>query len=611
MARLSSLCHGIRMAVRADPAGLAPTWERRALLFTILAAAALRLWRLDTPSLWLDEILVAMVAKLPFWTIVKRSLAEDFHPPTFYLLAKLTMSVGMGDAVLRLPQTAFGLAGVWFAWKSGREMLSTGGGLILAAFTTLQPWHILLSRQLRPYSIIFLFSMMSFFFLWRAIRDGKSRDFVLAGLCLWPPLLLHFSSMLAAGGAGLSVLVAWVRGRVKLHGIVLFCLTCGLGVVMVLPFLASLLHRESGITAGATYPEVVSVILDNLKGLIFREFQPRLRVGLACLAALGLADLFLRKRLLAWVTLGWFLFPLLALVAMRFGSYFNPWHLTFLLPPMLLCQAQAVRMLCGERLLPWLAVGCVVFGSWWYFNQAASDYYAPEISSGDYREQAAQLLGSRQASTIYVYPPTGVTGTLNWYLDQFASPNPLRTQRLDPAESSIRVVVPGSQEPARVLPRTPVILMGSLPFKTWITCDPEEFLARVNRMEGVACQPVLEKILVATQAGRTGFAEFRFTNTSPQPQKITIDFGFSNRQPGNRFAARCRFDDEPWASSFESIGPDARGYDKIELKRAEPFRCVTVRFELWRNDLSATFSGEDTDAVSFLDFKLAATPLEK
>ncbi len=585
------------------------TWKGRLCLWAILAvAAALRLWRLEIPSLWFDEILVAMVAKLPVATIVHRSLTEDFHPPLFYLLAKAVGEVGLSEAVLRLPLVVFGVAGVWLSWRAGRELLSERAGLLLAAVVTLQPWHLLLSRQLRPYAVIFFFSLLAFLFLYRALRDGRRRDFVLAAFSLWPPLLLHFSGLLVMGGAGLLTLCAWARGRATRSNVAWFSLTCLGAVALALPFLWMLFTRESAISGAQGYGTVARVCLDKLKELLTRENFPDVRLGLAALSLWGWIGLLRTNRLLALTSLGWFVFPLAALVAARYSTYFNPWHLMFLLPVLLLWQTHGIRMLVGDRALPWCALALLGAGLGVYVTSGEKHYYSGDSHNGEYRQQAQALLGSGSSATVFVYPESGILSPLNWYLDQFAQPNPVRAQRLGPQDATARVAVPGTGQPEWSIARTPVIPMESLPYRHRVTSRPEDLLAQVNRLEYLACQPVLEEILIATQAGRTGFAEFVF-EAGPAllaaPEKLVIvHFGYSNRLPGNRFAVSCRFDGEPWAAAFESLGPDTRGHDKLELRRAEPFERLTVRLELLRDGRSPAFTGEDLEAVRFLDFKI-------
>lgn len=578
------------------------------LWLILAAAAALRLWRLDTPSLWFDEVLVAMVAKLPCASIVARSLAEDFHPPTFYLLAKAAMGIGISDAALRLPLTAFGLAGVWLSWRVGREMLDERFGLAMAAVCAALPWHVLLSRQLRPYAVIFFFSLLSLYFLMRVLRGGGARDAALAGLSLWPPLLLHYSALLAAGGGGCVLLAGWAAGRCGWRHVLAFGGLVLAPATVVSPFLASSLGHEQGASGGADRAALAVECLQKLGELLFREPLPWARGILAVLALAGLARLWRADRPLALASLGWLACPLAVLVAAGYGSYFNPWHLAFLMPVAVLWLGSALAAVLPGPAAAALCAGAAAL----FFTAGDRYYYQPGSYSGEYKQQASQLLAGHSPGTVYVYPQSGVTGPLNWYLDAFSEANPLREQRITPDMARVRAVTPDDRGTSEtVIERDPVIPMDGLPFRTRITPTPVSFLAQVNRLEYLACQPVLEDIIVATQAGRTGFAEFLFENREARehrPQRITVHFGFSNRLPGNRFAVLCRFDDEPWAASFESLGPDPRRHDKIELSRERPYRLLTVRFELLRDGSSVTFTGEDLEAVRLLDFKVEADP---
>lgn len=572
----------------------------------ILCAATLRLWRLELPSLWFDEVLVALVAKLPVDAIFFRSMTEDFHPPAFYLWTRLFMSMGLGDAALRIPQAAFGLAGVWLAWRAGREMLSENAGLLLAALVAVQPWHLLLSRQLRPYSIVFFFSLLSFYCLWRGLTGGRRRNLLFAGLALCPPVLFHFSGLLALGGAGLVVCLGLAAWRTDLRGLAGFCLASAIGMAGVLPFLASLFGRESGVTGMTSYVQVLGCTWDRLSELLFREAYPELRLGLAALSLFGLAVTFARHRALGFISLGWFAFPLAALVTVRYSTYFNPWHLTFLLPPLLLWQAQGLEALAGDKRAAWLGLVLTAAGLFWFMDKDAHHYYQPGSYSGAYKAQAASLLAGHSPGTAYAYPESAVSGPLNWYLDQTAAPNPLRAQRLTPQMPSVRLVRPGTSMPDHILYRTPVLEIGPLPSLTRITAEPTDFLAKVNAMEFVACHPVLENVLIAAQAGRPGHAGFVFRNDHPGPQRITVNFGYANASPGNRFAVSLCFDGEAPAASFESVGPDRRGHDKLEIVRERPYETLTVRFTLARNGRSSAFTGEDLEAVRLLDFKVEA-----
>jgi len=579
-------------------------WRGRFCLCAILLiGAAIRLWRFETPSLWFDEALVAMAADLPVGAIFQRLMLSDIHPPAFHLLTKLMLQAGRGDAVLRLPSLLFGIGGIWMAWRAGRELVDERAGLCMAAVIAVLPWHVLLSRQLRPYAIIYFFCLAAFLYVCRTIRTGRARDAALAALALWPPLLLTYGSLLCAGGAG-AALLCFPAGRgPRLRNLLVFALLCAVPVALDAPFLMAALSHEQGVVDSAGRAALALTCISKLGDLLFRENVAWARLGLAACSLAGLAALWRRDRALAAASLVWLAAPLAVLVAAGYGSYFNPWHLFFLLPVLTVWLGLALRTLPGA---PAVAVLAAAACAGLYVTAGEPFYYRESSYSGTAKAQARTLAGGHAPGVLYVYPEGGVVSPINWYLDQFSAPNPLRAQRLTPEDATLRLCVPGRGEPCAALARTPTLELGPLPARQRITSRPEDILPKVRRLEGVACMPVLEEVTVAARAGEPGFMEFEFHNVDPAPQEITIHFGFSNRLPGNRFAALCRFDDEPWAASFESLGPDQRGHDKLTLHRDRPYARLTLRFELRRTGRDPSYTGEDIEAVRMLDFKVEA-----
>jgi hypothetical protein len=572
-----------------------------AIFFCIIfCAAILRLWRLEIPSLWFDEALVAMVAKLPAGSVVSRPFESDIHPPFFHLLTKAFLALGESDLALRLPSVLAGLASTWLCWRMGRDLVSKGAGLGMAAVCAVMPWQVLLSRQLRPYSMLLVCFLLCFWFLAKTARGGKTMDSFMAGAALGPAILMYYGSLLAAGAAFGVLAASWIVRRTGFRHLLAFAGAVLIPAAVITPFLAGAMGHEQGASGGGDRLALAAVCLEKLGHLLFRENNPWARGLLAAAAVMGCMKLWRENKLVALVSLGWFAMPLAALIAAGYNSYFNPWHLTFLLPALVLWLGVAASA-AGWALVPAAACATAFFiyaGGPFYFNQ--------ESHGARYKEQAKELAGSSRPGLVYIYPENSITGPLNWYLDRFCDPNPLRAQTVGPDAPTILAAVPGSLTPARAIARSPVQTMGALPFKTHITCAPDDFLARVHRFEYVACQPVLENILVAAQARRTGFAEFVFAGPEQTPQMVTVHFGFSNRKSGNRFSVQCRFDDEPWPAVFQSAGPDPRGHEKLTMLRDAPYGRLTVRFELFRDGSAFSYTGEDLEAVRLIDFKVEA-----
>ena len=96
------------------------------LLAIILLAFALRVYRLDSQSLWYDEAVTAKVAsqgigELTRWT------ADDIQPPLYYYAAAGWLRLaGRGEWALRFPSAFFGTLTVPLMWAVGSATVRPG-----------------------------------------------------------------------------------------------------------------------------------------------------------------------------------------------------------------------------------------------------------------------------------------------------------------------------------------------------------------------------------------------------------------------------------------------------------------------------------------------------
>ncbi|MGE5278945.1 MAG: hypothetical protein ACM3SU_18280 [Acidobacteriota bacterium] len=139
-ADLSALPHGVRKS-------LLP-W----ILLTGIALA-IRLYRLDHFSYWLDEVLQTFTVRSS-WRELWRSLRwQGLHAPLDYVLLKVIEGFHPSDALRRIPAVLWG-TGCVLAF--GSLLTRRGGraiGLVSAALLALSPYHVRYSQEVRPYSL--------------------------------------------------------------------------------------------------------------------------------------------------------------------------------------------------------------------------------------------------------------------------------------------------------------------------------------------------------------------------------------------------------------------------------------------------------------------------
>jgi mannosyltransferase len=173
----------------------------------LVAAAAVRLYRLDHFSYGLDEILQGFFIQGDsrfFWKSLK---FDAIHPPLDYLVARAVEPLGPADWARKLPAVAWGVGtvgaiGVLVARRAGR----TAGG-IAALLLAFAPFHVRYSQEFRPYSLGLFLLVLSLLLLDRFLeKPGPARLSALWLACVATAYSLYFAA-LVLGIAATALLV--------------------------------------------------------------------------------------------------------------------------------------------------------------------------------------------------------------------------------------------------------------------------------------------------------------------------------------------------------------------------------------------------------------------
>ena len=156
-----------------------------ALLALLLLAFALRVYRLDSQSLWYDEAVTAKVAsqgigELTRWT------ADDIQPPLYYYAVAGWMRLaGRGEWALRFPSAFFGTLTVPLMWAVALRLFGRGrsgrvAALAAALLTALSPLYVYYAQEARMYTQLTFLGLLAGYALLRATKDEgrrtKARD---------------------------------------------------------------------------------------------------------------------------------------------------------------------------------------------------------------------------------------------------------------------------------------------------------------------------------------------------------------------------------------------------------------------------------------------------
>jgi mannosyltransferase len=435
----------------------------------------LRLFRLGSQSLWIDEVFTWSSANVggPF---VLRQLLEDVHGPLYSLVLHFWCSLaGGGEWALRLPSALFGAALVPATARLAERWLGRATAVPAAWLTAGAPFLVWYSQEARNYSLLMLCAVWSALALLGLGRRVTARGVAGGVAAVWAGLLSNLSFALLAP-LHLRWWLGEAGGRRRRVGVLA---GAALAVALLLapwaPQIAhtwdwSRLHRgraqagETPLRGGTTFHAAavpfalhafavgytLGPSLRELRGAepsrTLRRHLPELAATTVVFGGLGLLGLgaLARRRRLTDALL-WLLVPaaVVSYFALHNFKVFHPRYLAVSMPAFLLMLAAALADL---RPRARLALGLAVAALWG--ASLRNHYFDPRYGKEDYRAAAALvaarggpdekvLVAGAQEPMFYYYP--GPLPVERFWLGHAADPSRL-AQKLDRALAGSRGV---------------------------------------------------------------------------------------------------------------------------------------------------------------------------
>jgi mannosyltransferase len=144
------------------------------LLLIFLLGFGLRLYGLDSSSLWLDEIFTATTARLDLASILQFHLEEAANPPLISVITHLFFACwGQSEFVARLPSALFGSLSILLIYEVGKELWSRKVALTGAFLLAVNAYHVHYSQEARHYALMVFLALLSVIFLLKALQRNK------------------------------------------------------------------------------------------------------------------------------------------------------------------------------------------------------------------------------------------------------------------------------------------------------------------------------------------------------------------------------------------------------------------------------------------------------
>lgn len=625
----------------------APALVRASLFVALAVACLLRLYRLDTPSMWLDEILVPMAAAHPMDYIFDLCRHVEVHPPGYYLFTKLILACGVSDFALRIGSALCGIATVYMTYLWVRELAGPPQGVLAAAFLAVNPLHVYDSRAVRPYALFLAVLLLGLIFLCRYLRQGRIGDLIRFSLANATLILLHYSALLLTGAAGLLLAWDWLvrRRREEFKALACFSGISLAAFALDIPFFLGRVEKtHKGQFMGFDFVQATANTAGKLLEVVHMYKDWALRIALAVLVAAGALRLLRGAGREGRAVLVLAFVPVVMLLATKYDYYaYNVWHLSFLLP-FFACMA-GCALPAARPAWTVLAAAAMALGAGSFLLTAHhADYYEQDSAILPFfvlsKPAARELAGRIVPGDIAAVTDFGIFNGINWYTDQFASVNPLTVQRLKPGTDTVRIKyvsglgqfgglakneaeflakvgAPESVEELKQLKiftlpvqREPGLGLDALPGKASVRAGLKEFYAKADSLADLTFDSNWEGAFCPTTPGKNAHAAFHVENAAGNaPQLLTVGVRYVNEGRGNTLKVICRFDDEPEWLAVSSQGPDPSGLDLAIVERRKPYSRLDIRCELTLAPLTARFPGGNQETLGLREVFVRAEEL--
>jgi len=147
------------------------------LLLAIVALGGfLRLYQIGSKGLWLDEAFSVWLGWQPVGEMLGWLVNIDQHPPLYYTLLHLWMTLGDDAATVRALSALLGTLTIPVIYLLGRRL--TDGdetiGLLAALILAVSPFHVHFAQEARMYALLALNASLALYALARLLTDPRS-----------------------------------------------------------------------------------------------------------------------------------------------------------------------------------------------------------------------------------------------------------------------------------------------------------------------------------------------------------------------------------------------------------------------------------------------------
>lgn len=158
---------------------------QKRLIFAFVAIAfILRLYHLDTQSLWFDESLSAFFARQPLEKAILSMLQEGLHhSPLYYILLRPFALGAFNEFSLRFLSVCLGTLAIPLIAHLGRVTVNSQVGVWAALLLAINPFHAWYSQETRMYALVITTTIGAMYFFYKVLNQPRPSNWLAMIVC--------------------------------------------------------------------------------------------------------------------------------------------------------------------------------------------------------------------------------------------------------------------------------------------------------------------------------------------------------------------------------------------------------------------------------------------
>ncbi|MEM7334949.1 MAG: glycosyltransferase family 39 protein [Chloroflexota bacterium] len=167
------------------------------LILVLLLAFGLRVWELESQSLWWDELKTVFRAELSFAELIQDLLEKRGHVPFYFWLMQGWGKLGLSSFNVRYFSVLWAVLGVASIYRLGKMLAPRQKLAKTAVFLfTISPFHIWYSQEARMYTMLPTLITIGTVFLLLSLSRSRLIDWVGYGVVMLTVVYTHYFGVL-------------------------------------------------------------------------------------------------------------------------------------------------------------------------------------------------------------------------------------------------------------------------------------------------------------------------------------------------------------------------------------------------------------------------------